>query len=396
MEVEIIKLDNEGRGICYVNNLITFVRNALPNEIVKIKLIKETRKYNIGEVIEYIKKAPERKEAFCPYYGGCGGCDLEHLSYEDSVKFKKETLANILKKFAGIDTEVNFIASDKDTHYRNKISLRIEKGKIGFYEEETHDIVDITYCYLAKESINKIIPYLKVNNGSVLIRSNYNDEIIIEINSRDKIDLDIDELSKENKIVGIILNNKIIYGEDHFIERVGHMLFQVHSKSFFQVNLDIALKALEIIKKEVGKEDTVLDAYCGVGFLGLAVASKVKKVYGVEVVQSAILDALLNMKINKIENAKFMLGKSEDVLDNLPEDINAVIVDPPREGLKSNVKDFLLNRDINKIIYMSCNPFTLARDLKELKDKYIVEKVYGLDMFCYTKHIESIVILKKF
>lgn len=394
MEVEIVKLDNEGRGISYVNGKITFIKNALPKEVVKIKLVKENTKYNVGEVIEFIKKAPARKEPFCPYYMVCGGCDLEHLDYEDTIRYKKENLESILEKLAGIKVDVNFIKSKKDLHYRNKISLKIHDKRVGFYEEETHKITEINYCYLAKESINKIIPYLKMDEGLVTIRSNYNDEIIIDIKSEERLDLDIDKLTMENKIVGIILNNKIIYGEDHFIERVGHKLFQVHSNSFFQVNLDIAEKAVDIISKELDSDDILLDAYCGVGFLGLSISSKVKMVYGVEVVQSAVLDSLLNMKINRIDNAKFMLGKSEEVLKNLPKEINAVIVDPPREGLKKNVKEFLLNNDnVKKVIYMSCNPFTLGRDLKELKEKYKIEKVYGLDMFSYTKHVECVCVL---
>ncbi len=395
MEVEIIRLDNEGRGICYVNNIITFVSNALPKEVVKIKLIKQTKKYNIGKVLKYLKTSPERQSHFCPYYGKCGGCDLEHLTYEKSCEFKKTNLETILKKYAMIDKEITFIKSSNPMYYRNKITLNINNKRKGFYEEQTHNVVDINYCYLATKAINKIIPYLNMPSGQVVIRSNYNAEIIIDITSSSYKPIDIASLTKENKIVGIIVNNKIIYGEDHFIEIVNNKLFQVHSKSFFQINLDIASQVIPLLKKEVTKEDVVLDLYCGVGFLGLSIASEINKLYGVEVSKSAVMDALLNMKINKITNAKYFLNKSEDILTNLPDDINTVIVDPPRSGLKEEVINYLItNQNIQKVIYMSCNPFTLARDLQKLKTSYTITKIYGLDMFCYTKHLECLCILK--
>ncbi len=393
MEVEIEKLDNEGRGICYVDGKITFVFNALPKEAVKIKLIKETKKYNVGKVVSYVKESLKRTAPICPYYAKCGGCDLEHLSYEDTCKFKENTLKEVLEKYAEIKMKVTFIPSPKHFHYRNKLTLKVKDQKLGFYEEESHKLVEIDKCYLAKECINKVLPYLKINNGDITLRANYNDELIIDITTQDKFNSDIDKLTKDNKIVGIILNNKVIYGEDHFIEIVNKRLFQVHSKSFFQVNLDMAGKAVDIIKNEVSKGDKVVDLYCGVGFLGLSIAKEVQEVYGVETIQSAVLDAIFNAKINKIDNAKFLLGKSEEVVNKLPSEIDTIIVDPPREGLKDNVIEYLKSKQAKKIIYMSCNIFTLARDLKKLENNYKVLKVYGLDMFPYTKHIESICVL---
>ena len=185
-EVTIEKLDNQGRGICYLNNKITFVENALPTEIVKINITKESKKFNEAKVTEYIKKSLSRVESPCPYSNICGGCELLNLSYEDTCKYKKEKLEGILSKYANIKTNIEIIKSKNSLNYRNKITLKVEKGKYGYYESKSHRLIEIKECLLTEPAISNFIKDIKklnIKNGEVTIRSNYNSVLLIWINT---------------------------------------------------------------------------------------------------------------------------------------------------------------------------------------------------------------------
>ena len=396
-KVEIEKLDNQGKGICFINGKITFIPNTLPGEKVTIEIVKETPKYNEAKVIEYIEKSPKRVESKCRYFGLCGGCELMHSKYEDTIKYKKEKLESILYKYAHLTTSIDIITSDKQLNYRNKITLKVIDSKYGYYEPSTHNLVEIDNCYLVEEPINKFIKdlnHLNIKNGEVVIRANYNQELLIWIKSREKVKPDIEYLKSRHKIVGIVLNEKTLVGDTSFVEIINHMLFTVSYDSFFQVNRNICSKLFNLIEEEINENETILDLYCGVGTLGINATKKAKKAYGIEIVKNAILNAITNSKINKRDNIYYMLGDVSETLPNIKDDIDTIIVDPPRAGLDQETKKTIFEFKAKKIIYVSCDPMTLARDLKDLQEVYNIKTIKGLDMFPYTQHVECVCVLE--
>lgn len=397
-EVTIEKLDNQGRGICYLNNKITFVENALPTEVVKINLTKESKKFNEATVTEYITKSTSRVESPCPYFNICGGCELLNLSYKDTCKYKKEKLEGILSKYANIKTDIEIIESKNNLNYRNKITLKVEKGKYGYYESKSHKLIEIKKCLLAEPAITNFlndIEKLNIKNGEIIIRSNYNSELLIWIKTKDNINPDISYLKSHHKIAGIILNDKPIDGDSSFIEIINHQLFTVSYDSFFQVNRDICSKLFNLVNKYIEEDEIILDLYCGVGTLGINATKKAKKAFGIEIVKNAVLNAITNSKINKRDNIYYMLGDVSVCLPKIKDKIDTIIVDPPRAGLDKVTKQTIIEFSPNKIIYVSCDPMTLARDLKELSSYYNIIEIKGLDMFPHTQHCESITILAR-
>ena len=394
MNYEIKSLNDQGQGIVFVNDKITFVDKAVTGDIVEIEITNEYKKYNLAKVIKIIKKSSERVDEFCPYYNECGGCQLQNLKYDDTIKYKKEKLENILKKFANIDYDIEIVKSNK-VNYRNKITLKIVNKKIGFYKYNSKDLVEIDKCYIANESINNFINYLKdfnIIDGEVIIRSNYNDELLVNIISKDEITIpSLDNL----KIVGILHNNDVMYGENHFMEKINNKFFEVSYDSFFQINRDITSKIFDYIRNNILKNKNVLDLYCGVGTLGINIADISKKVYGIECVENAILNAIKNSKINKVDNTKYMLGDASKIINKIDDKIDVVIVDPPRSGMSKKEIEVIKEMNVEQIIYVSCDPITLSRDLKLLNNQYNIESIKGFDMFPYTYHIECICFLKK-
>lgn len=396
-EVEIKRMDHEGRGIGYINNKVTFIPNALPEEIVICEITETKKNYQIAKVVEYKKKSFLRVEPICPYYQKCGGCSLQHLSYEETVKYKKEKVENILNKEKIKHPKIEVVPNPNPKNYRNKLSLKIKKSHIGFFEENTHELIEINTCPLAKECINHCLEKIKelqIKNGTVTIRANYNDEILLIIETKDNIKWN-EIIFKDLKLVGVVLNNKTIYGKNFFYERMNGYLFKVSHDAFFQINSYITNKMFSLIEENIENVSNLLDLYAGVGTLGLIASNKAKKVYSIEIIKNAVLDNLENKKLNKKENIFPMLGDAEKILPKIEENLDAIIIDPPRKGLDKNSRNLLLNSKAKKIIYISCDAMTLARDLKELTTKYEIEKFYILDMFSYTYHVESFCMLKK-
>lgn len=395
-KVIIEKMDNFGRGIAYIDDKIVFVYNALVGEEVIIEVIKDYKTYSLAIVSEYLTKSLKRKDSFCKYYGLCGGCSIEHLSYEDTLLYKKDKLENILS-FNNINfPSIKLIENESPKNYRNKLTLKVVDGKIGFYEENSHNIVEIDYCAIASTSINDVIPKLpklNIKNGIITIRSNYNNELLLIINTLDKIDFNILDY-QNNKIVGVILNDKTIYGDNFFYERINKCIFKVSYNAFFQINPFITSKLFEILEKNLTNTNSVLDLYSGVGTLGIIASKKASKVYSVEIVKNAVLDNIQNKKLNHANNIEVFLGDTKKVLPKIKDDFDTIIIDPPRKGLDKNSLQIILNSKADKVIYISCNPMTLVRDLKELVNVYDIERIYLLDMFSYTYHVECVCILK--
>ena len=396
--VKVEKLDDFGRGIGYVDNKIIFISDAMIGEVVDVNIIKETNKYYEGEVIKYIKKSRDRVNVSCPYYKFCGGCNILHMNYDNQINYKKYKLKNILKKFSGLNLDIDVIKNKDVICYRNKIELKIQDNRWGYYNSNTHNFVEIDKCLLAKDSINKVIEnkkYINVSNGKIIIRSNYNDEILLCIETKDKVDIDIDSLKNNIKLVGVVVNNKTYYGDNFFYEMINNKIFKVNYNSFFQINNYITKEMINIINDNCNGK-ILLDLYCGVGFLGQVIDYEFDKIYGIELNRNSVIDAINNAKINKISNTYYMCGDSSKLISNIKENIDTLIIDPPRSGLYKNMVNDVLNICSDKIIYVSCNPITLVRDINLLKEKYTVEKIYLLDMFSNTYHFESVCVLKKF
>ena len=399
-QVLIEKLDDFGRGIAHINNKVVFIANALPEELVEIKIINDKKSYMEASVVKYIKLSKNRIESKCPYFEVCGGCNLLHLSYENTLTFKQSKIKELLKKNKiNYNKEIEMIKNDNPHYYRNKVSLKIENGHLGYYEESSHKLIEIKECITAKHSINEVIKnykLLNLENAKLTIRSNYNDEILIIIETKNKeYNIELAKLKEKVKLVGIIYNNITIYGENFFYERMNGKLFKVSYNSFFQINENITNKLFALIENNIDKDSTVLDLYSGVGTLGIVASSKAQTVYSIEIIKNAVLNGITNAKLNQKTNIKFMLGDVAKLVDKVNLAFDTVIIDPPRKGLDKKTKEFILKKLPAKIIYVSCNPNTLMRDLKELENIYEIIDYKILDMFSYTYHVESFCVLKR-
>lgn len=391
MQVHIDRMDHFGNGIGNINGKIIFVKGALTGETVDVTITKDKKSFMEGTINTIIYKSSKRVEPFCNYFGVCGGCSLCHLNYENTLEYKKDRVKNILSKFD--IPKINVIRNENDLYYRNKIELKIVDGKLGFYEKNTHNLIEIKECKVTKKSINKSFEFVKnmtLENANVTIRANYNDEVLIIIDSKEKPVI----LNPEDyKIVGIVLNDKCIYGQDNFMEKINNLFFTVSYNSFFQVNNYINSELFNLIKENiVGK--TILDLYSGVGTLSIVASKVVDKVYSIEVIPNAVKNALINAKINKCDKINFILGKVEDKIGFINDKIDTIIVDPARAGLDKKTIEVINNICPQRIIYVSCDTQSLANNLVDLAN-YEIKKFYILDMFSYTYHIECFCILDR-
>lgn len=396
MKVVIDRFDDLGRGIAYVGEKITFIPNTIPGDTVDITITKETKKYNIAKVDKYLKLSSRRVKPKCPYFDICGGCTLQSISYEDTINYKYNKVKNLFKK-GNIEINPEIIRNPNPYNYRNKISLKVVDKRTGFYEESTHNIVEINECIIASPAINKTISLISefnIINGNITIRCNKNNEILIILESSDKLNIDINYLKTQIKLVGIVINNETFYGDNFLIENINDYFYKISYDSFFQVNPYVASILFNEVSKRINEEDTVLDLYCGVGTLSLN-ATCAKEVIGVEIVENAILNAIFNAHINKIDNVKFILNDSTKAVSKLNKKFTKVIVDPPRSGLTKTIIDNILSINPEEIIYVSCDPATLVRDILLFIDKYNIKKAIIFDMFSYTYHVETMIVLKR-
>ena len=383
----ISKMDNKGRGITYHNNKIVFVNNALVDEDVEINLILDKSKYSVANVSNYNKLSEKRVNSKCPYYRICGGCQLQHMSYEEQIKYKISYLNDIFQPF---HIPISKIIASKQFNYRDKITLKFNNG-IGFYKINSNDLINIEKCDIADKVINDKIKYLKslnLNNGDEVIIKSFNNKSMLVINSKKNIDL--------HQIMPhfdtIYLNNKLISG-NRIIATIGDIKYFVAPNAFFQVNMEITVKMFNYIKSICQKYNAknVLDLYCGCGSISLFIADIVNTVYGIELNQSSTRDAQDNKKLNSINNVNFRCDTTDNI--NIKNQIDTLIVDPPRSGLSKKVKDKIISSKVKNIIYVSCDPITLKRDLLNLKEKYQIQSIYAFDMFPNTYHVECVSLL---
>src|SRR5574344_297159 len=397
--LDIVGLDHQGRGIGKIDNKVVFVSDALPGEDVEVFITNSKSKFAEGRVINYIKKSNDRIEPLCPYFSRCGGCDLLHMSYENQLKYKEDKVKNIMIKYAHIDNVNSIVKCDMPLKYRNKVTFQVDR-RIGMYTKKSNSVVSIDKCQLISDKMNH---YLDVLNkmkldlysiNEIVVRESYDDSMIIFMCKRNT---NIDVSLLDTNVIKCV-NDKytVLKGNGYIIDKICNMKYKISPSSFFQVNKYEVETLYNLVKESLNlsKTDKVLDLYCGTGTIGLYIAKYCKEVLGIEINNDAIKDAKYNKNLNNIVNASFIAGDTAKVLSGVEFVPNKIVVDPPRSGLEKKVIDDLFNIKAETIIYVSCDPITLARDLNILKEKYAVENITPVDMFPNTYHVECVCVLK--
>ena len=400
-DVLIDRLDHQGRGIGYIDGKIVFVKNALPGENVKVKVVHENRKFYEAVVVEYYSNSSDRVSVDCPYYEFCGGCDIMHMSYSFQHDYKINKVKDIIRKFVKDDIDVVDISYDNQFNYRNKATFHVKEG-IGYFKEKTYDLIEIDKCMISSLEINNVLNILKKMDLSgieqVVVRSSYFDKSVMVIFHGDRFNEKYLVDSLKDFVSSIYVKSdkyKLIYGEEYIIDKIGDLKFVISPDSFFQVNTPMAYKLYSKVKEYAGNlsDSNVLDLYCGTGTIGLFVGGK--SLVGVEINESAIHDANINRDLNGINNCRFICGDSGKVLKGLNKNFDVVIVDPPRSGLSELSINEVISVGAKRCVYVSCDPVTLARDLNIFKEYYDVKEISLFDLFPNTHHVESVCLLER-
>lgn len=392
--VNIDKLDHQGRGIAFTDGIITFIPNALIGEKVKIKITKSSKKIREAEVIEFIVKSDKRVESLCKY-SECGGCDLMHMEYNDQLKYKEQKIKEIMQKFTHIDINIKDIIPS-ELNYRNKATFQV-KENIGYYKKKTYEVINIDKCLIVDERINKLLDLVKKNNleniYQIVIRVGYNESMIVfKANGKYHIDLGLFD-NVDNIVVFENKEYKTIKGKGFIIEEIGKFKYMVSPDSFFQVNSKCVYNLYSKVEEYVKNSIKLLDLYCGTGTIGIFLSDIATEITGIEINEFAIKDAEINKELNRINNINFIC-KDVSLLDEVLV-ADTIVIDPPRSGLDSKVIEFINKVNPKKIVYVSCDPVTLARDLNILSDNYDVLELTPVDMFPYTCHVECVSVLHR-
>ncbi len=406
MKIKINNLDHLGRGIGRIDGKVVFVNNALPDEEVEIKITKEKKKFSEGVVTNIIKSSKDRVQPICPYFEECGGCDIMHLKYKDQVEFKCSKVKDIISKFTDLDQEIvkSTLKTEEPLYYRNKTTFHVNEGKIGYFKKNSNDMVEIDKCYISNAKTNKILSKLKTVNlkdiYEVIIKCDDEiDEIMVILNLKHKANVDVIVKLLRDDVTSIITdlngNQSVVYGTDSIEYILNDYKFSLSANSFFQVNTNQCIKLYDQVKQSANlkEDDILLDLYCGVGTISIYLSKYVKAVYGVEINERAVKNAINNKKINNVDNVAFYAGDTKNIVNKLDIKPTIIIVDPPRRGLDIITIDYILSSNATRMIYVSCDPNTLARDLMFLNDKYEIKEIIPVDMFPNTNHVECLVTL---
>ena len=445
--LDIVSQGYEGEGIAKINDTFPiFIEGALKGERVNVRIVKSKKNFAYGKLLEVIEPSLERCEAKCSIHKRCGGCKLQHSTYKEQLNFKFERVKDCITKIGKLDESiVQFpLGMDEPWRYRNKVQLPIGmvngELKIGFFAPRSHEIIDMETCLIQDEIADKVVgitrSWIKKNNikpynidgkydetgilRHIMIRRGFttNEVMVVLVTNGSKLPNKDEFISliTENipgiksivqninsKPTNVILGQECItlWGESTISDYIGEFKFNISPLSFFQVNpiqTEVLYnKALEYAG--LTGDETVFDAYCGTGTITLFLSQKAKKVYGVEIIPQAIENANINAKENNVNNVEFFVGESEVVIpDLINKGIKAdvVVVDPPRKGCDVKLLNAITNIDAKKIVYVSCDPSTLARDLAILEGNgYKTVKVQPVDMFPHTAHIENVALLIK-
>ncbi|MEC3666603.1 MULTISPECIES: 23S rRNA (uracil(1939)-C(5))-methyltransferase RlmD [Bacillus] len=433
-------LTHEGAGVAKVQGFPIFVPNALPEEKAQIKVTRVKKGFAFGRLIELKEESPHRTDAPCPIYKQCGGCQLQHMTYEGQLLFKQKQVKDVLERIGKLDlskvTVHPTLGMEDPWNYRNKAQVPVgerEGGLVaGFYQQRSHDIIDMSACLIQQSKNDEAVQAVKDICTSYGVKA-YNEErhkgwlrhimvrygvvtgemmIVFITRTSDfphkaKIIEDITAQFPHVKSIvqninpnktNVIFGNEtnVIWGEEYIYDLIGDVKFAISARSFYQVNPEqtkvLYDKALEYA--ELQGEENVIDAYCGIGTISLFLAKQAKKVYGVEIVPEAIEDAKRNAELNGITNAEFAVGEAETVIPKWYEEgitADTLVVDPPRKGCDEALLRTIIDMKPKRVVYVSCNPGTLARDLRVLEDGgYQTLEVQPVDMFPHTNHVECV------
>ena len=436
--LDIKRLGINGEGIGFYNRLAVFVNDAIPGEGHNVKITKVENKMAYAESIEIKHKSPDRIEPVCKHYFECGGCQVMHIKYEKMLEFKREAIIEAFNRYTKINPKTFEIKQTIPSHdiygYRNRCILPINQGIDGklhtcMIKPNTNYLTPIEDCKVQNPLINsinekileianrmKLTAYIHKYNRGLLryisVRVNRNNEALVTLICGEK-NPKIKDLAKEiiniPGVKGVYenfnMNKKAInpfgeetnhlFGDEYIIEKLGNIQYKIYPTTFFQLNTEQAEVLVENVKKLAklsGKEE-VLDAYCGVGAIGLYLANNSKNVVGIESNKEAVDAAIDNAKLNNINNAKFYLGDASKFITSMIKEgkvFDTVVVDPPRTGLDDNLLNTLYESNIKRIIYVSCNPATLAKNIDKLSDKYKINQIVPLDLFPFTSHVEAV------
>ena len=436
--VKAVDLTHDGLGVVRLEDGYTvFVENMLKGEVASIEVTERRKKFGFGKVIEFVQKSPFRLVPKCKHFNECGGCRLMHMDYDVQIQFKKYRLELMMKKLKYDPALVDdIICMVNPYYYRNKVEIKFAQGEkgiqAGFFRAKSHQIVDLNECYTMSKKSFELLTLIKnvcnelgiqaynsedetgVLKSCIIRESTRNKEIVFLLNlAKDSFEQEeafVEKISIKYPLVkGIGVVNaldesvfssdeiRLLYGKNYLNEELLGVNFEIGFRSFFQVN---TVQTERLYKKAIQyarlrKKDKVIDAYCGIGSIALSIAKKVYKVFGIEVVASAIKDAKKNAEINGINNAFFEVGNAGSVIQKWKKyNFDCIFVDPPRKGCSKTFLNTIISMKIPKIIYISCNPATLTRDLEHLiEGGYTIKGVTPVDMFPQTQHVESVTYL---
>lgn len=442
--VDIVDIGQGGVGIGKYEGFTVFVDGGLVQDKIKVKITKSKKNYAVGDIVEIIEKSPFRVERKCSEsLRQCGGCQIQELDYQKQLDVKTNEVKQVISRIGKLDDVVihDTLGMEHPFRYRNKAQFPIQKKDnmpvIGFYKKKSHDLISTDECIIQHEVNDKIIKiiktYIRAYNVSIYDEKTHKGllrhlvtkvgfttgEVMIVLVANGKKLPYLKELAsvlKENipgfktlvvnvntQKTNVILGkeNIVAYGDGMIRDYIGELVFEISPLSFFQVNpLQTEVlynKALEYAN--LGENDTVFDIYCGIGTISLFLAQKAKKVYGIEIVEDAIKDAKRNAKINNMDNVEFYVGKAEEVVPKMYKEgkrANVVVVDPPRKGCDEKVLDTIVSMEPDRVVYVSCNPSTLARDLAYLNERgYKCHEIQSVDMFPHSVHVENVAWLSK-
>ena len=442
--VDIVDIGQGGVGIGKYEGFTVFVDGGLVQDKIKVKITKSKKNYAVGDIVEIIEKSPFRVERKCSEsLRQCGGCQIQELDYQKQLDVKTNEVKQVISRIGKLDDVVihDTLGMEHPFRYRNKAQFPIQKKDnmpvIGFYKKKSHDLISTDECIIQHEVNDKIIKiiktYIRAYNVSIYDEKTHKGllrhlvtkvgfttgEVMIVLVANGKKLPYLKELAsvlKENipgfktlvvnvntQKTNVILGkeNIVAYGDGMIRDYIGELVFEISPLSFFQVNpLQTEVlynKALEYAN--LGENDTVFDIYCGIGTISLFLAQKAKKVYGIEIVEDAIKDAKRNAKINNMDNVEFYVGKAEEVVPKMYKEgkrANVVVVDPPRKGCDEKVLDTIVSMEPDRVVYVSCNPSTLARDLAYLNERgYKCHEIQHVDMFPHSVHVENVAWLSR-